>query len=151
MSLSNTRAVLKSTLEGISSVGVVNDYRRRHIDWNEIASSFVVDDKINGWMFRQLANDGSWGGRGITGFLMRKRTFQIWGLYSLKDADESGKTFEDIVEEVQNEIDAKRTLNNNVHLVEPSRLVNADEFVFSGVLCHRAEIHIIIEEKLDIL
>lgn len=149
MSLSTIRAAIKTELESISNVGKVQDYRRHHIDWDKIISSFVDGGKVNAWIieWRDAAGD-----KIAVGSLVveRRHTFRLFGLYSLKDLTESAKTFEDIVEEVMDQFDKldNQTLTTGVRWFVPSRLQSIDEGLFAGILCHRAEVILSFSERL---
>lgn len=148
MSVATVRAEIKTVLEGIASVGKVNDYRRWTTDWTEIAESFIEGGKINGWMIEWNNRNGTWDVE-VGRSLIKLHTFRLTGFYALQDALESSKTFEGIVDEVMNTFDFKRRLNKTVHMNEPSRLISISEQKLSAYLCHKAEIILTIEERAD--
>ena len=147
-SLSTARAEIKTKMESVSGMGIVNDYRRNAHTWDEIADGFKSDDRINGWIIEMTSAPADWGQ--MTNELIRTYNFRIWGLYSVKDDDASGKVFEDLTDEVLNELTKDRTLNQKAHRVMPAQLVNIDDNLFSGVLCHRCEILLTVELRLSL-
>jgi len=147
MSLSTIKTAIKTKLEAIDNVGKVQDYRRHHIDWDKIISSFVDNGKVNAWIieWRDAAGD-----KIAVGDLVveRRHTFRLFGLYSLKDLTASAKTFEGIVEEVMDAFDKNETLASGVRWFAPSRLQSIDEGMFAGILCHRAEVILSFSERI---
>lgn len=149
MSLSIIRATIKTELESIDNIGKVQDYRRWHIDWDKIVSSFVDDGKVNAWIIEWRDAVGT-EIAGQSSVIERRHTFRLFGLYSMKDLTASAKTFEGIVEEVMDEFDKlpNNILATGVKWFAPARLQNIDEGMFAGILCHRAEVILSFSERI---
>lgn len=141
MSWELIRTRIKAVLDGIDSVGKVNDYRRHHIDWDKIAENFKDGGRINGWII-------DWSGftptKEASGSIAIKRAhlIRIWGLYSLRDSIATSKTFENIAEEVVDAFDALELLGGDTRarMEAPAKLLPIEEAMFAGVLCHRCQI-----------
>jgi hypothetical protein len=150
MSLSAIRAEIKSKLESVTGIGQVQDYRRHTIDWNEIATLFKSGSKINGWIIDWTSAPQTKEASGSI-ILNRRHTFRVWGLYSLKDNVASAKTFDDLVEAILNEFSKDQDLIQYVRWPDdaPPGIVAMDEQMFTGVLCHRAQLALVYEEQVE--
>jgi hypothetical protein len=142
MSYSTIRAVVKSTLEGISTIEKVQDYRRHHVEWDKIATSFKdTNNRIHGWIIEWDSADPELEASGSRVYSYI-HTIRLIGLYSLVDIDATGKTFEDECDTILDTFNALEWLESGstkvARIQEPAILENIDEAEFVGVLCHRA-------------
>ena len=142
MSYSTLRAFVKTTLEGINTIEKVQDYRRHHVEWDKIASSFKdSNNRIHAWIIEWDNSEPELEAVGSRVFSYI-HTVRLIGLYSLNDTNATGKTFEDECDSVLDEFNAVEWITNNgsnfARLHEPAKLDSIDEAEFSGVLCHRA-------------
>ncbi len=147
MSVQEIRNNIKSKLESLD-IAKVQDYRRHTVDWDEVAEFFKKNGRINGaiisWRDMTPTKEAS-GSIAIR----RQHTFRIDWMYSLRDDTGSQKTFENLVEDALDEFDKEQDLPNaKARWFEPARLVGITEGMFSGVLCHRAEIILSYEELI---
>ena len=146
MSVSKIRTDIKTKLESIANIGKVNDYRRHHIDWPKIFESFVEDGKINACIIEWVDTDSEKIASGSVA-IRRYHSFRIWYLYSMKDSTASAKSFEDILEEIMDEMDKTQAIGTDgARWFEPSKVVSIEEVPFSGVLVHRGQVLLSIEE-----
>ena len=100
MSLSTIRASIKSKLESVSGVENVNDFVIWSDDWDTLLGYHVKDGRVNTWQIglRNMPEVVIDNGIRSTAF-----TFNLFGLYSMKTADATSKTFEEICESVMYE------------------------------------------------
>jgi hypothetical protein len=128
------RAEIKGILEGVYGIGVVQDYRRHSVDWNEIAAMFKHDGIINGWVIeaRSLKSVREQ----ITSRILRTWGIRVSGIYSLVDAQATAKQFEALVERVVDALDADATLGGKVHKAGPCAVTEIAQGSFASALCH---------------
>ncbi len=103
MALSSIRTAIKTILEGVSGIGIVHDYERWANDWNTFLEFYKTGGKINGWSITRKATPAK---KGNVPTMMRTHNFVIRGYYGLQDSAASEKTFQDLVEAVQDAFDA---------------------------------------------
>lgn len=147
MSLQEIRDDIKTKFDSLD-IAEVQDYRRHTVDWDEIAANFKKGGRINvafiSWNDMTAIKEAS-GSVAIR----RQHTFRIDWLYSLRDDTASQKSFENLVEDAMDEFDKEQDLPTaKARWFEPARLVGITEGMFSGVLCHRAEIILSFEELI---
>jgi hypothetical protein len=151
MSYSQVRAVIKSTLEGISTIEKVQDYSRHTVDWDEIATFFKdTNNRIHVWIIEWNNTDNVLEAVG-TRVYSYNHNITLWGLYGLKDSEATQKTFEDEVDTVLDTFNALEWLLSGSTRIarqnEPAVLANLDHATLSDVLCHRAQIDINYNEQ----
>jgi hypothetical protein len=154
MSYSQIRSVVKSTLEGISTIEKVQDYKRHHVEWDKIATSFKdSNNRIHGWTIL-------WGGAEPIIAATGSRVYdyihriRLVGVYSLIDNDATAKVFEDECDTVLDTFNAIEWLTSGntkvARMEEPAVLEEPDEAMFVDVLCHRATIVLTYKEPRSI-
>lgn len=148
MSLSTVRAELKTILESITSVGTVHDYKRYTHDWASYKTLFVENSKVNTW---EIVRDNvdAWV-EASNSVNRRRHYFTIRGFYAINDENASEKTFQNIVEDIIDELRDKPTLNDKAEKIsfdkdDPLTAVFSTDFL-GAVLCHIVEIKINILE-----
>jgi len=97
VSVAAIRDYLKTKIAAVPGVGVVHNYERWAADWGALVNLYVSNDKLNGWHITRRSTPESWDSMPV---VERYHTFEISGIYALKDADASEKTFQDLVEAV---------------------------------------------------
>ena len=147
MSVSNLRAAIKTELESISSLSsvTVHDYRRRVNEWSDIETDFKVTDKIHTWIIKYLGSVQEYDEE-LEGF-QAIRTFELWGVYSFNDDNASEKSFDNIVEDVENELASTRILVTGRNRVMEIN-TTMDEYMFAGILCNRCILTLRVKEAL---
>jgi len=150
MSLELIRAKIKSKLESISGIGNVQDYSRHTVNWDEVETFFKKDGRLHLWEIGWASGSQE---KTFSGCLALKRIhrFEIVGVYALKDAVASAKTFENLVEDVLDEFTKEEELISKVRWPEdePPNLASIEERMFVGALCHRALINLVYEEQVS--
>lgn len=144
MSLTEIRTEIKTELESVSGVKNVHDYRRRVNDWSKIESEFKSGNLIHTWIMKYMGSPFEFD-TDSEGYLAN-RSFEIWGLYSLSDANASEKDFDDIVEAVEDHFANLRVLKNNGRYKIAGITTAMDEYSFVNVLCNRCIFTLEIQE-----
>jgi len=146
MSLQEIRDDIKTKLVSLD-ITKVQDFRRHTVDWDEVATFFKKNGRINGaiisWRDMTPAKESD------PLAIRRQHTFRIDWMYSLRDDTASQKSFENLVEDALDEFDKEQDLPNaKARWFAPARLVGITEGMFAGILCHRAEIILSYEELI---
>ena len=144
MSYANIRDYLKTKLQAVDGIGVVHDYDRWAADWAALVNLYVSNDKLNGWHITRKATGEAWKSLPV---VERAHTYEIIGIYALKDADASEKTFQDLVEKVMEELRFDFTLGGNCQQTGPLKLETLEPRMFGSVLCHVAVLKLPVQER----
>jgi len=148
MSVSVIRSKLNTRLSAISAVGIVHDFKRLVMTWSDFETKFVESSKVNTWIIQRYNGSVySWDQRNVGG-VNPLRTFEVWGLLSLSDADESEKDFDDIVAAVEDDFSNNRILDTAFYKIE-AITTSLDEYQFCGVLCNRCVLTLQIREHKE--
>jgi len=154
MSVAAERALILAVLDAVDDVGETHDYKRWSVKWSDFLDQFkaTVDsvDQIRGWELTWLGYSGATqesmrrDERGIE----RLSNWRIDGYMSVDDADASAKTFDDLVEDVVDALDASTTINARaVCLWRTPANALVDFRLFGSVLVHHAEITLSLQVR----
>ena len=158
MSESTVRAAIKTVLDGVSNKGVVYDYERWSTSWDTYLTRFKVTidstDQIRAWTIAcasftqeriEFRTEGKAG-------ILRTYQWIIRGYLSLDDSAATEKTAialaEDVIEALD-DADTIRPPTAGFYDAQPAQLRTFELRMFGDVLCHYAEIGIIIQEFLS--
>lgn len=154
--LAEIRAAILAKLKGIAGSGVWHDYERfaaRESDFRALYKYEVAPDQYRirgGFVQRQSTSELDLG----LGEVRRIHRFRIVLFESLDDADATGRSFDDRLEDIAAAFRADRTLGGLVddnkdmasEFGEAGIQIDAVEPVmFAGVLCHRAMLRLATE------
>jgi len=144
-------ADIKNKMDSIPDIGVVHDYERWASSWDQFISLFKsqAHNQIRGWEITRGPVSEH-----LRGTYFRHHLFRIRGYMSLDDAQETDKTFQQLIEEVCNTFrnaqggaswfygngDAPENSPAQVEINEPR--------MFGSVLCHYAEILLSVTERI---
>ncbi len=140
--LADIRAAVKTLLASVTDIGVVQDYERYAKARSEFKEFYVTGGKVHGWFFQRKSKKEN---RPYLGRVEVVNEWRIRGFMSLDDENESEKTFDNLIEAIFNKFKTDDTLggiidtmvvNNNMIMA----LLNSQPVMFSGVLCHSAEL-----------
>jgi hypothetical protein len=137
-----TRANIKTILEAVSNIGVVHDYERWAVLYDDLLSKFKTtisgSDVFRGWT---ITCEG-WDAEFITfpKGVSRTYSYKIRGYFSLKDADATEKTAIALVEAVCNALDTDTTIHTTNAFSPPAGVDVFEPREFGNILCHYAEI-----------
>ena len=104
MSFTSIRAVVKTTLETVSGIGQVHDFRRHTTHWEEFYQRHTKDGRLNNWEITRTATEQELIAvqnlAGTEPFFHDTHDILILGHMALKDSLESEKTFQTLVDAV---------------------------------------------------
>ena len=151
MSEASIRTAIFNAVNGVSNIGKVYDYERWASEWNDFLDLFKTTigstTQIRGWEigYRGFAPDEE--AEVLAGAWVRNHQFQIVGYLGLDDSAATEKTMSALAETVADTVEADSTLDglsyDNIEialLFEPR--------TFGGVLCHYAELTVLIGEEI---
>jgi len=148
MSLNAIRDYLKTLLSGVAGIGVVHDYERWAANWTDLLSYYQKNGKLNGWAITRRSTAAEWVAEPL---VERTHTFEITGIYSLKDTDASEKTFQDLIEAIDAAVRFDHTLGGNCLVAEPLQVETVEARMFGSILCHVAvlQLSVVVREIQD--
>jgi len=154
MALADIREQIKTTLAGVSGIGVVHDHERFSKEWNKFLALFQdVEGKINGVMFHRE----KWATQHRTSTEPETaHVFVIRRFMGFNEEQDTGIIFDDHLEAMQTALLEAETLNDNDMTTSPDwgpmagavgAQLEVSEFrMFGNVLCHYAELRICVAE-----
>lgn len=149
MSVAGIRTQVKTILEAIPDIGRVHDYDRWEIDWDEFLTLFKATvggtDQIRGWTVHVQSDGSSYPGTNNVGQF--EHLFLLRGYLGLQDSSATEKTFDDLVEAVQQAFMGNYTLNGSAMNTDPPQIVLKEVRQLSDVLVHYAEIQLRVKER----
>ena len=156
MSEASIRARIKERLESVDGIGIVHDYERWAMNWNDILDKFKTpSNRYHGWMISRTQRTPKQSS--VCGIEVA-HTFRIRGIYALDDAAASEKTFQSLIDNISLAFDADETLNGTCLTTHPdfgplagtAGLIvdQIDMRMFGNVLCHYAECRLGAVEKV---
>lgn len=77
----------------------------------------------------------------------KSHQFDLWGYYQIDDSASSEHTFQVEIDTVTDLFDTEITLKDEADIIQAAELLEKVDVKFCGVLCHRAQIRIIVEEE----
>ena len=145
MALANNIQAVKTILEGITGVANVYDTVR---NW-QTEKQFRDGAKAAGggiqfWFITREATAAEDLGPRLTA---RRHTLALHGYTGVQDAAASEKKFQALIESVVAALGANRQLNQTARHSGPAQVRAVDFRILSNVLCHHAEIALVVEDK----
>lgn len=145
--VADIRAAIKTTMQTVSNIGVVNDFERYSDQMSKLKLQYVANisgsDQLRGWHIRRIAK------REVfvdTGRWSVHNRWRIRGFMAIDDDNETEKTFDDLVNALEDAFRADDTLGGEVlSCIDPEtseaglQLIDSKPVLFAGVLCHSAE------------
>jgi len=160
VSLPIIREQIKTILSGVDGIGVGHDYDRWAVEWGKFLNLFkdTSTGKINGYLITrksrktfELALDNE---------KIRTHLIVIRLIMGINDADATEITFQQLVDDVCEELEDHDDLNGACLTISDigegeSQSGSAgpqaeviENRIFGNVLCHYAEIHIYAQEQV---
>jgi len=142
MSEASWRAILKTALDGVTNIGVVNDYARYANELTDMETLYKTTisgkGQIRGWNIglESIATEDTVIGKRTR----RTLTFKIRGYLSLDDSAATEKTMSALAEDVLDALDDNTTLHAQTAHAGRAQLTTMEHRTFAGVLCHYVEI-----------
>lgn len=147
------REAIRAKLAAVSGIGTVHDYERyaeREADFKTLYRDAGIE-RINGWnLYRVSTRESDLN----LGQVRRLHTWRLTGYRSLDDADATGKSFDDLVEDIAAAFRTDRTLGGLVEDIKDLdqeygesgiQVESIEPVVFAGVLCHRARLALVTD------
>jgi len=145
MSLADIREQIRTILSGVAGIGVIHEYERLAVDLKKFLDLFKdPDGRVNGWQFTRISTPSD---RNTMPTLHRHHLFRLRGIYGLRDEEATELTFQDMVEAIQNAFDSEYSLNGTVLNSGPVQVRVVENRMFGNVLCHYAELELIVIER----
>lgn len=154
--IANIRSAIKTTLETVTNIGVVNDYERYTNQQSALQAQYAatISDvkQIRGWHIRRLSKREIFVDTGRWSLL---NLWRIRGFMALNDSDASEKTFDDLLSAADDAFRNNDSLGGVVTTcIHPEsgeaglQLVDSKPVLFAGVLCHNAELNLYTQHLL---
>lgn len=135
---------MKGKLEEVSGIGVVHDYERWASNWKDLLTLYQSNGKLNGWSISRRSTAAEWV---CMPEVDRRHNFVITGIYSLDDSAASEKTFQDLIEGIEEKIRNDHTLGDTCVAAGPLQVETVEVRMFGSVLCHYCELSLAALEK----
>ena len=146
MSESAIRAVIKTDLEAVTGIGKVYPRLRWTTDQLKFKEAFkTTSDVVNAWMITRFKTTAE---HVNSDQISRRHSFKIVGVYGFNDEDATEDTFQALVEAVVTKFNADRDLGGAAFDSGPMQVETVEFRMFSGVLCHYAELTLEVEEMV---
>ncbi len=149
-------AAIKSILENVSGIGTIHEfhrYTRMPEGFKEYFTKLVDWEKrqLNTWLITRDSFSQTTVGMPI-GQEMRSHTFVIRGYMGIKDSTGSEETFQDLVDEIVNALEARVKLGipDVVEYAYPVSVPTIGHSMFGVAPCHYCEIHLRVDERRSI-
>lgn len=146
---------VKARLDAITNIGKVYAYQRNVVSRSGFLDMFKYgisgEDTVRGWMIRReriTASNGE-----SFGHVARMHHMLLVGFTSIIDGDDSYADFQNLVEAVMDDLDARKDLGLAYVLdynIEPCQLRTFGEDEVGGYLCHAAEIEFTVNTEQSV-
>ncbi len=149
MSESAIRTQIYTILSGVNDIGKVYDYERWSADWTTFINIFKTTiggvDQVRGWEIgRRSCSENML----TLGEVDRPHNFIIRGYMGVSDAAATEKTFNTLIEAIAAAFRTNLTLNGAAFLGHDYLQIELIEArMFGGVLCHYAELGLIVHDS----
>lgn len=146
MALSDILAQIVAVIEGVSDAENVYDYDRFTNHWNAFKTRFQdSSNRIHGWTVSRTKTPAV---RSAMPIVMRHHTFTIRGVMGLKDEDATEKTFQNLVEDLQDAFEDQYRLGGYAENSGPLQVEVVENRMFCNkVLCHYARLTYEVKER----
>lgn len=145
MALADNIQAIQTILEGIA--GVANVYgtvRNWQSDKQFRDGARTPSGNVQFWFLTREATEAEDLGPRLT---VRKHTVALHGYAGVNDAAGSEQSFQALVESVAAALGADRKLGQSARHSAPAQVRAVDFRIINGVLCHHAELALVVEEK----
>lgn len=145
MSLANNIQAIQTILGGVTGVENVHDTVRNWQTEKQFRDgATTAGGGIQFWFLTRESTAAEDLGPRLTA---RRHTIALHGYTAVNDAAASEKTFQALVESVVAALGADRKLNQTARHSGPAQVRAVDFRIVSNVLCHHAEIALVVEDK----
>lgn len=138
------RLAIKAELNQVTNMGKVHEFERHTTFWDKYIREHSKKGHVNDWEITRVARAQDISAlenlSGNEPFFHDLHRIKIRGRMGLKDAKETEKTFQQIVDDIALRIRLNTTLNGSVLLPRQAQVPVIGHRTFGGVLCHYAEV-----------
>ena len=151
MGFATFRDEVKTTLEAVTGIGRVYDFIRLINHWEEFKQDAVADGRINVWEITRLTLEeeleAPQGQVGVEACFRDAHLIAIIGHFSVKDEDESEKTFQDLIDAIVVAFRQNNTLGQTTLIPQQPQVPSIGHEMFASVLCHAVQINFLAIER----
>ena len=145
MALADNITAIQTILQGVGGIENVYDtVRNWQSDKQFRDGARTASGGIQFWFLTREATTAEDLGPRLT---VRKHTIALHGYAGVNDAGESEKTFQALTESAVAALGADRKLAQTARHSGPAEVRAVDFRILNGVLCHHAEIALLVEER----
>ena len=132
------RTAIKALLDGVPNVGIVHDYERYTDKMSKLKTFYVWKSQLRGWHIRRVRQRRR---SKDTGRYVVTTRWQIRGYLALKDATQTEKVMDDLLDVIIAEFDNNENLGiDNISTIVDDesgiQLEDSGPVRFADVLCH---------------
>ncbi len=146
MSYDTIRDYLKTTLEAIDSVGVVEDYFR-FLKSKNVKLELFKDNTLNALFIRKINEGNNYAGPGM---LEKTHIVNLIVAMAINDEAASEKTFLSGLDDIMTALHFDYSLGDLVYQLKAPALTKHTHQGFAGTLCHYAIIELQLTEKINV-
>lgn len=151
MGFATFRDEVKTTLEAVTGIGRVYDFMRLITHWENFKRDAVKDGRVNVWEITRLTLEeeleSPQGQGAVEGCFRDAHLITIIGHFSVKDEDESEKTFQDLIDAIVAAFRANNTLGEQTLIPSQPQVPSIGHEMFASVLCHAVQINFLAVER----
>jgi len=144
MGLAENIQAIQTILAGVAGVANVHDTVRNWQSEKQFRDAAKTASGIQFWFLTREASAAEDLGPQFTA---RRHTVAIHGYAGVNDAAASEKTFQALIESVAAALGADRKLNQTARHSGPAQVRAVDFRIINNVLCHHAELALVVEDK----
>jgi hypothetical protein len=145
MALANNMNAIRAALQTVPGVANVYDtVRNWQSDKQFRDGAKTVSGGVQFWFLTREATEAEDLGPRLTA---RKHTIALHAYSGVNDATESEKAFQALLESVVEALGQDRKLAQTARHSGPAQVRAVDFRVINGVLCHHAELALVVEDK----
>ena len=145
MALTDNIQAIQTILAGVA--GVANVYgtvRNWQSDKQFRDGARTASGGVQFWFLTREATEAEDLGPRLT---VRKHTIALHGYAGVNDAASSEQSFQGLIESVVAALGSDRKLGQSARHSGPAQVRAVDYRILNGVLCHHAELALVVEEK----
>ena len=145
MALANIITAVQSIVGGVSGVENVYDTVRNCQSEKQFSDGArTTSGSIQFWFITRETTEAEDLGPRLTA---RRHRIAVHGYAGVNDAVASEKSFQALIESVVQALGADRKLNQTARHSGPAQVRTVDFRIVSNVLCHHAELVLVVEDK----
>jgi hypothetical protein len=145
MALAENISAIRAILQGVAGVANVYDtVRNWQSDRQFRDGARTAGGGVQFWFLTREASEAEDLGPRLT---VRRHTVALHGYAGVNDANDSEKAFQTLIESVVEALVADRKLSQTARHSGPAQVRAVDFRIINGVLCHHAELALVVEDK----